>query len=215
MKTRMFATAMAMTMACGLTACESADSSAEQSSVTENSSMTDWTKLEVVQVETDRIVYYTLDELQQASDLIVIGEFIDDAEQDVEYQYNDDFKKKSVTDAVSTNEIAVHRVLKGTVPEDGVRISQRYGILEEENQLVTFSGMTPMKKGEQWIFFLYYGEGSDSYWCAGDYTGRYPLPQATAAAANAEQNPEVFGLYREEQINYPLYQAILNEYEII
>lgn len=36
--------------------------------------------------------------------------------------------------------------------------------------------MTPMNKGEQWIFFLSYDEINETYWCTGDYTGRHPVP---------------------------------------
>lgn len=43
--------------------------------------------------------------------------------------------------------------------------------------------MTPMKKGEEWIFFLYYDAVNDTYWCAGDYSGRYPLPEGVALEA--------------------------------
>lgn len=126
--------------------------------------------MEIVKVQNSRTLYYSLFELEEASDLIVIGKFTDNAEQELEYS------GVSLTNATSTNTISVSKVLKGEAP-DRITLSQRYGVLAEENKLVTFSGMTPMNMNEEWIFFLYYDETNDTYWCSGDYTGRYPLPE--------------------------------------
>lgn len=131
---------------------------------------------EVVRMETDRIVYWNLPELTAAADLIVIGEYGKETEQTLEYEYSAEFGKEILTDAVSENVISIKKVLKGELPDEPIKISQRYGILEDRNRLVTFSNMTPMEKGAEWIFFLYYDEIGDTYWCAGDYTGRYPVP---------------------------------------
>ncbi len=134
-------------------------------------------ELEVVQVQGDRVVYHTLEELAAASDLIVIGEYGQETEQELVYEFSSEFQKDVLVDTVSTNQINVLKVLKGDVKEgDSLEISQRYGVLEAENQLVTFSDMTPMSKGDRWIFFLTYGEISNTYWCTGDSDGRYPLP---------------------------------------
>jgi hypothetical protein len=125
--------------------------------------------MEIVNTSSDRDIYYSLAELEEASDLIVIGKFTDNAEQELEYS------GVSLINATSTNTISVSKVLKGEAP-DKITLSQRYGVLKEENKLVTFSGMTPMNMNEEWIFFLYYDEMNKTYWCSGDYTGRYPLP---------------------------------------
>lgn len=131
---------------------------------------------EVVRVEGDRIVYRNISDLTAAAELVVIGEYAEKTEQALEYEYSSEFGKEILTDAVSENVISVKKVLKGELPDEPIKISQRYGILDDPNQLVTFSEMTPMEKGAEWIFFLYYDEIGDTYWCAGDYTGRYPVP---------------------------------------
>lgn len=138
---------------------------------------------EVIRVEGDRIVYSDLKSLTAASELIVIGEYADDTEQNLKYEYSEGYKKDVLMDAVSTNTIHVKKILKGSPDKKELKISQRYGTEEERNALVTFSSMTPMKKGEEWIFFLYYDAVNDTYWCAGDYSGRYPLPEGAALEA--------------------------------
>ena len=133
---------------------------------------------EVIRVEGDRVIYSDLRELIAASDLIVIGEYADESKQDLKYEYNERYKKDVLVDAVSTNTVQVERILKGDPDKKELKLSQRYGLEEDRNTLVTFSSMTPMKKGERWIFFLYYDDVNDTYWCAGDYSGRYPLPES-------------------------------------
>ena len=32
-----------------------------------------------------------------------------------------------------------------------------------------------MKKNDEWIFFLYYDDVNDTYWCTGDFCGRVPF----------------------------------------
>jgi hypothetical protein len=75
-------------------------------------------------------------------------------------------------------------VLQGDVQVgDIVTVVQRYAFEEGRfdngdgrNALVTFSGMTPMNKGDKWIYFLGYDETVDAYWTRGDSAGRYPVP---------------------------------------
>ena len=138
---------------------------------------------EVIRVEGDRIVYSDLKSLTAASELIVIGEYAGDTEQNLKYEYSEGYKKDVLMDVVSTNTIHVKKILKGSPDKKELKISQRYGTEEERNALVTFSSMTPMKKGEEWIFFLYYDAVNDTYWCAGDYSGRYPLPEGAVLEA--------------------------------
>lgn len=132
--------------------------------------------IEVIHVEGDRIIYNNLTELMNASDLVIIGEYCKNTEQLIEYSFSDVFNKNIITDITSCNSISVEKVLKGNTDEKTIKISQRYGIDENQDKLITFSEMTPMNKGEQWIFFLSYDEINKIYWCSGDYTGRYPVP---------------------------------------
>ncbi len=174
---------------------------------------------EVVRMEGDRIVYRNISELTDAAELIVIGEYAKETEQTLKYEAG------IFTDAVSENVISVKKVLKGELPDEPIKISQRYGILEDQNQLVTFSQMTPMKKGAEWIFFLYYDEIGDTYWCAGDYTGRYPVPDEKLCmlCGRLGDEPEFslvqeleasdFGVYEKNWINLELYRDILERFD--
>ncbi len=131
--------------------------------------------MEVIQVAGDRIIHSNITELDGAAELIVVGEFSQNTQQELKYEYSNEFKKDIIVDAVSTNMISVSKVLKGELSEKTIKLSQRYGVVKDLNQLITFSGMTPMNEGEQWIFFLYYDDINGTYWCAGDYSGRYPV----------------------------------------
>ena len=169
----------------------------KETEVTNNNSTDKTSQLEIVKVEGDRVVYYDFDSLDASADLVVIGSYKNDSTQNLEYEYSSEFGKDVLVNAVSTNEIEVSRVLKGTTDEDSLKISQRYGILDEPYQLVTFSEMTAMEKGDEWIFFLYYDDSNDTYWCSGDYTGRYPLPDDSLTAVCNEVNQ-----IREERENW-------------
>lgn len=180
---------------------------------------------EIVRVEADRIVYRNISELTAAAELIVIGEYAEETEQALEYEYSAEFGKEILTNAVSENVISVKKVLKGELPDEPIKISQRYGILDDPNQLVTFSKMTPMEKGAEWIFFLYYDEIGGTYWCAGDYTGRYPVPNEKLrllcerlgdepeASLVQELEASDFGVYEKGLINLELYCDILEWFD--
>lgn len=133
-------------------------------------------KLEIIQVDGDRIVYNNISDLVSSADLIVIGQFEKTTSQELKYEYSAEYNKDILVNAISTNEILVQKVLKGNINNDTLKISQRYGVIDELNQLITFSEMTQMEKGDQWIFFLKYDDINDTYWCSGDYSGRYPVP---------------------------------------
>ena len=130
----------------------------------------------IVQAETDRVVYSDLPSLLEASQLVVIGEYAEETEQKLTTAHSAEINADVITNAVSTNKIHIKKVLKGEPPEGDITVSQRYGIQDEPAQIVTFSSLTPMVKGDEWLFFLYYDALGSTYWCAGDYCGRYPIP---------------------------------------
>ncbi len=133
--------------------------------------------MEVVRESVDRAVYTTLSELESSCDIIVVGSFVGEAEQQLTPESG-----LYLSNAVTRREIRVSEVLSGAEVSAGdhLTISQRYGVIGEQNKLVSFSGLTPMNKGDQWIFFLSYDEENSTYWCKGDSDGRYPLPDGEA-----------------------------------
>ena len=112
-----------------------------------------------------------------SADLVVIGEFIEETQAGFRYQYDDYFKKDVVFDAHAYNQLLVTEVLKGKVKVgDTITVMQRYAFDEERNMLLSFDEMTPMHKGDRWIYFLKYDNYADAYESAGLVDGRYPIP---------------------------------------
>lgn len=134
--------------------------------------------MEIVRAGGDRMVYTTLSELEAACDVVVIAEFAENAQQTLTPESG-----VNLTDAVSVNSVVICDTLSGDIVAAGSRptVSQRYGVLEEQDRLVTFSGLTPMNKGDKWIFFLSYDDTNDTYWVEGDTSGRFPLPEGDIA----------------------------------
>lgn len=188
---------------------------------------------EVIKMNSDRIVYNSFDELLEDAELVIIGEVAENPEQNLEYSYSRYFKKDILTDATTYAKVKVLKVLEGEIDKDEVVVKQRCGILEDEKQLVTFSEMTPLVSGDKWIFFLYAdGDESDvnnidedyleaTYWCVGDYNGRYPVPDEsilaekdTATIYNEIKNLN-FGIWEGDIIpQYNIYNEILSKYDL-
>lgn len=179
---KIIALTISIVLLCGLTACSSKEKAVEKQEITTQKAeavQETYNGVPLVRVCADRMIYDNFKELEEAADLVVIGEFAEEAQQTLEYQYMGQFGKEVITGAVSSNVIKVNEVLKGEQPEGDIKISQRYGYdKDNNNQLVTFSDLTPMEKGDKWVFFLFWSEEDETYWTTGDYTGRYPLPTA-------------------------------------
>lgn len=131
---------------------------------------------EIVHVHSDRIVFRTLERLLdpewgEGKQIVVIGEFIEEAKSEFIFKYDEHFGKEIVRDVRSFNQLRITEVLQGDVQVgDIVTVVQRYAFEEGRfdngdgrNALVTFSGMTPMNKGDKWIYFLGYDETVDAY----------------------------------------------------
>ncbi len=161
--------------------------------------------------ESDRAVYYTLDDLEKSSDAVIVGSFTEDAVQEEEYEYSDHFGKEILTNIRSFNTVEVKSVLKGSVKEgEKLKISQSYGV--HDGQLLTISDLTPMAKGDTWIFFLSTADDADFYWCTGDCDGRYPVKDF-AYQRNALTENEDLGVFDKEDFNEEIYNEILEKYE--
>ncbi|MDR0222590.1 MAG: hypothetical protein LBI38_03515 [Oscillospiraceae bacterium] len=149
---------------------------------------------EVVIIRGDRNVYGSLNMLLEpvtvnyegeeltedfSADLVVIGEFTGETKAGFGYVYDDHFKKEIINDANAYNQLLITNVLKGDAKVgETVTVVQRYGFDEERGALISFSGLTPMNKGDSWIYFLKRSDNADfgAYYSAGDSDGRYPVP---------------------------------------
>lgn len=196
-----------------LTACGSTPKNSDGSSVSQKADMFSGLKLKQVGI-TDRIVFYTLDELEEFSHIAVVGKFIGDADQEVKYEYEPTFEKEIITDITSTNTIEVTKVLMGDVNVgDKLSIDQRYGVVDGE--LITFSKLTPMQKGDEWVFFLRKRSKSDHYICSADYDSRFPTKNS---ASNNDIMPLAegaeLGVYNEADFNNYIYEEIVEKYDV-
>lgn len=168
--------------------------------------------IELVRVHCDRAGYENLSKLEADSDLIVVGEFVGDAAQNVDYDYDVNFDKDIVVNVMSTGTLRISKVLKGNIEEGAdVDVYQRCGIVD--GRLITFSGLTPMQNGDEWLFFLKKGTGVDGYWCSSDTFGRYPVPNAENALMPLSDSPDL-GVYNEEDFNGDIYDEIVEKYGI-
>lgn len=173
----------------------------------------DYSKLEFVQLESDRIVFNSLSELEEASDMIVVGEIINDPVTESETVCNEYFEKDVFSGITSYSTIEVKQVLSGDVKVgDKIKIAQYCGVLED--QFITFSEMTPMLKGDTWVFCLmpsYYTEGP--YWCTGDSDGRYPLKNTTYRSTGLTTNEDL-GIYRRDSFKDNIYNDLIEKYDL-
>lgn len=173
-----------------------------------------YSKLEFVHIEADRITYYDLDSLENKSDLIIVGEIVDDPQTEPELTYSDDFNKEILTGMNSYSTVKVKKVFAGDIREgDEIRLGHRCGVYED--QFVAFSEMTPMLKGDSWIFFLMdpLDNSESCYYCTGDSDGRYPLKNASYCRTGLTEYEDL-GVYRRDSFKDNIYNEILDKYDL-
>lgn len=169
--------------------------------------------LELAKIHTDRITYNTLDSIESASDIAVIGEFIDEPVQNEKYTSLPAFDHEVISNVTSTSTLKISRVLKGDINSgDEIKVSVRYGVVD--GQLITFSGLTPMQKGDEWVFFLKKQEGADVYWLCGDCDGRYPTKRSADNEIMPLSEAPELGVYDESDFNRAIYDELVKKYGI-
>lgn len=155
----------------------------------------------VVYNQTDFMIYSDFKELEENSELIVIGHFIEDA-----------VEKGNAF----TNAFEITQVLKGFTEDDVIRIYQRYTVNKSSKRIVAYSHLTPMEKGSEWICFLKCSDPEDVlYYHAGDTMGRYPFREIDQGKLmNGEYFSKDIGVYQAEDFHYDIYMELLKEYDI-
>lgn len=166
----------------------------------------------------NRIMPESLEELESYCDAVVIGEYIDDSVSDITYEYRAFFDKEVVVDIKSYNTIEVKQVLMGDV-NVGDRLStlQDSGVVD--GKFYSFSELTPMIKGDEWLFFLA-KDDNDLYWVMCDSDGRYPTKNSAernrrvtfknAALSDSSQ----LGVFDKESFNQSIYDEIIEKYDV-
>lgn len=172
-----------------------------------------FTNLELVNPGlSDRYLMDNLEMLEDWSNIAVVGKFVGDTVQDIEYQYDAYFEKDIVTGVMSENTIEVSRVLMGDINVgDELRIVQRYAVVD--GQLITFSDLTPMQKGDEWVFFLRKVLNTDKYICSADYQSRFPVSGAENALMPLSDSSEL-GVYEKSHFDKAIYDEIVEKYGI-
>lgn len=161
---------------------------------------------------TDRLPIDDLEMLEDWSHIAVVGKFVGDTVQDIEYMYDSYFEKDIIVDVMSENTIEVSRVLMGDVNVgDELRIVQRYAVVD--GQLITFSDLTPMQKGDEWVFFLRNVQDTDKYICSAENQSRFPVSGAENNPMALSDAPEL-GVYEEAHFDRVLYNEIVEKYGI-
>lgn len=163
-------------------------------------------------IKPDRVVYGDLATLEEASDLVVVETFAEDSVQDMDYHSNPFFGNKRIGDIKSTNFVEVSRVIKGDVKVgDLVKVQQSYAV--NDGQLITLSDLTPMVKGDTWVFFLSTANDSGIYWCTGDSEGRYPVSTAQNQSLTISEYSGL-GVYNREDFKDEIYNELVEKYDI-
>lgn len=211
---------------------KSTDSSSESTPKNDNASSSsiapiDYDSLEVVRWEADCIFCNDLEDLEKYSEIAVIGTFIEDSTTICDFDKINGFEQEVLTNIYSYNTIKVEKVLKGDVNVgDEITAIQDCGI--HDGKLVTFSDMEPMKKGDRWIFFLVSDSTYGGYWCVGDYSSRFPVPETQTATlsrtvtadSKAQLEGEIekmtnedFGVYDDVSPMRELYYDVITHYD--
>lgn len=163
----------------------------------------------------DREVFDLYDTLERRSDLVVCGTFTDDAHQTFDPTYSRDFVDYS-RNTQSYNKFRIDKIIKGnnTVNEgDEIIISQSYAVYTDT--LYTYSGLTPMLKGDKWFYFLIKNENTDTYRATGDTDGRYhgsglfPSYLEQTIFPLADNN---LGVYNQEDYKQNIHQIVVERH---
>lgn len=144
----------------------------------------------------DYVIYRNLEALENEAEIIVAGQFAEDA---------------VPADDRMVGEFKIAKVLKGDVEAESiVKISQNYTIDEAAKKILTRTMLTPMEKGGSWIYFLKETKEAGVYYVVGDYTGRYPYADFSLEKLKAyEYGIRELGLW--EKNEFFVYDDVFDE----
>ncbi len=173
--------------------------------------------ISIVRGHTDYISFTeSFSDVEKFSDFIVVGEFIDDSSVCYErYRHDDRFNKDLLVDIVSSCPMKITKVLYGDAKEgDVVNVLQQEGI--HNDKFITLSPLTPMQKGDEWIFCLAYSnqENYEGYWCIGDSFGRYPTKNASSNEIMCFSDYPELGVYEKSDFYEDFYNELVEKYGI-
>lgn len=121
----------------------------------------------------------TFDGLIKESEIIMIGEVIDDGIPEIKYEDQENYRQPYSSNTLQT--LKVIKVFKGIelIEGDTLDIYHNYAFAtntEGKWQLLSATNLAPIYKGDKAIFLLSYNEAMKRYIPVGTY-GRFPLPE--------------------------------------
>lgn len=145
----------------------------------------------------------TLEELEARSDLIVIGDFIDNPKT----CYNTPSMR------AFSCPMRITKVLAGDAQVGDVMPIFQLELIEDD-RVVAHSKLTPMQMGDEWLFCLnhvnnMYGDG---YVCVEDNKGRYPTKNSCSNEVVCFSDHPELGVYEESDFQEELYNQLLEKY---
>lgn len=176
----------------------------------------DFSELKVEKVvKTGIEVFNIYDMLERRSDLVVYGTFTDDAHQNFDPTYS--YFNDPLYNINSYNKFRIDKIIKGnnTVNEgDEIIICQYYAV--SGDTLWTYSGLTPMIKGDRWFYFLTKNGDSDIYYPTGDTDGRYYCLDDIVPSDNEYQyiplTDNNLGVYNADNYKYNIHSIIIDRH---
>ncbi len=173
-------------------------------------------ELKFVHVESDRVIFCkNFDDVEKASEFVVVGKFIDDEKVCYErYAYEEYFQKDVLVEIVSSCPMQITKVLSGNAKVgDVVNVLQSEGIWED--RFISHSALTPMQKDDEWVFCLCRSnsENYDGYWCVADSLGRYPTQNSSANEKMCFSDYPEFGVYNKGDFKEDYYNQLVKKYD--
>jgi hypothetical protein len=149
----------------------------------------------------------TLELLIQASDIAVIGQFTENAE---------------VGSENTRGSLRVIEVLLGDVEIDDVIPIIQYYTFDNQNErgaIISRDGLTPIVKGDKWIYFLRYNQFEQAYETAGVAHSRYPVTDKnTWIHVRRGDYDNVWtgdlGVFERSRFDFVMFAEIIKRFEI-
>lgn len=155
----------------------------------------------------------TFEDLEAESELIVIGEFINNSTTCYLLDSRG-FEIKGTYGGYSSCPMRITKVLAGDA-----RVGDVINVLQDEwysdECFHTASNLTPMQMGDEWVFCLKHATDErygDGYWCVSDNKGRYPTKNSGSNEAVCFSDYPALGVYEESDFQEELYNQLLEKY---
>lgn len=175
----------------------------------------EWDDLQVVEVSTDRMIYQSLNEIEESSTIIVEAKVVDTIGQEVSTYYDVDLDKNVPGSGYTKRKLEIQKVIKGDVSiGDSIILMQDYYVwtdTDDEKKLITLTELKPLKNGENYLLFLSWSKKFESYYETGDFQGVYPMNK------EAYLDKEFSYVYPNETHSWnlvPIYEEVCQKYSI-